>query len=169
MGLQFHPVANPATTLTSDNASPRAHKRIQHDVTDPAAVFNGSLHQRHRFGRWVERNGSGLVKTPDVALVPVTAPVVLVPFPPAVEDRLVLALVIGSAQGEGTLGPDDELGPVTSSVDEGPLLGVQFRAGHEDVYRAVGVGQHVLAGYEQKVVKAVPQSIVLDRSSSTGI
>ena len=75
----------------------------------------------------------------------------------------------GSAQGEGTLGPDDELGPVTSSVDEGPLLGVQFRAGHEDVYLAVGVGQHVLAGYEQKVVKAVPQSIVLDRSSSTGI
>ena len=46
-----------------------------------------------------------LVDEPDVALVPGAAPVVIVPCRPAVEDRLILALVVGAAEGEGVSSP----------------------------------------------------------------
>ena len=45
---------------------------------------------------------------------------------------------------------------VPPGVDESPLQSMEFRAGHEDVYRAVGVGQDVPAGCQQEFVEAFP-------------
>ena len=58
---------------------------------------------------------AGLVDEPHVALVPGAAPEMFVAFLPAVEDRLVLTLVVGAAQGEGVLGPDDEGRPMAAA------------------------------------------------------
>jgi len=49
-----------------------------------------------------------LFDVPDVALIAVAAPVALRTLGPTVEDGLVLALVVGAAQRESVLRPDDE-------------------------------------------------------------
>ena len=67
-----------------------------------------------------------LIDEPDIALVPGAAPEMIVAFLPAVEDRLVLALVVGAAQGEGILRPDDEGRPMAAGLLEGLLQCMQF-------------------------------------------
>jgi hypothetical protein len=62
---------------------------------------------------------AGLVDEPHVALIARPAPVVLAAVLPAIEDRFVLALVIGTAQCEGILGPDDEGRPFAAGGGEG--------------------------------------------------
>jgi hypothetical protein len=67
------------------------------------------------------------VDEPDVALVAVTAPVMVSPFLPAIEDRFILPLIIRAAQCETVLGPDDEGRPVSARLGEGGLERVQLR------------------------------------------
>ena len=61
------------------------------------------LHRRMRLGLRRSRD------LPDVALVAVAAPVVLGALAPAEPDRLVLPLVVGAAQDEAVLLPDDRV------------------------------------------------------------
>ena len=56
----------------------------------------------------------GPLNVPDIALVPIAAPVAFHALRPAIEDRLVLALVIGAAEGEAVLRPDDEGRPMAA-------------------------------------------------------
>jgi len=52
-------------------------------------------------GRW-------FIYLPDIALVAVPAPVMADSLLPAIEDGLVLALIIRTSDGKGILGPDDK-------------------------------------------------------------
>ena len=67
-----------------------------------------------------------LLDVPHITLVACTAPVVLSTVFPAVEDGLVLALVIRAAHGEGVLGPDDEGGPLAPCGAKRCLQGIEF-------------------------------------------
>ena len=62
-----------------------------------------------------------------VALIARTAPVVVSAFLPAVEDRLILPLVVGAAEREGILGPDHEGGPFAPGLAKRPLQRVELR------------------------------------------
>ena len=56
----------------------------------------------------------GFLDLPHIALIAGAAPVVIGAIAPAIENRLVLTLVIGASQGEGILGPDDEGRPLAA-------------------------------------------------------
>ena len=58
----------------------------------------------------------GLVHEPDIALIPRTAPEMLMAVFPAIQDRLVLALIISTAQREGVFRPDDEGRPFAARL-----------------------------------------------------
>jgi hypothetical protein len=66
----------------------------------------------------MERSVGRSVDLPHVVLVSVAAPVVACPFPPTEPDRFVCPLVVGTAQDEAILAPDDRVGPVTSFLGE---------------------------------------------------
>ena len=63
---------------------------------------------------------------PHVTLIAGTAPEMVRALAPSVQDRFVLPLVIGPAQREMVLGPNDECGPVPTGVGEGLVQRVQF-------------------------------------------
>jgi hypothetical protein len=67
-----------------------------------------------------------LVEEPDIALVARAAPVVIGAVFSAVQDRFVLALIVGAAQGEGVLGPDDEGRPFAAGLAECFLWRIQL-------------------------------------------
>ncbi len=67
-----------------------------------------------------------LIDPPDVALIPIAAPVASLSFGPLVRNRFVVALVIRPAQGKRVLGLDDERRPVTSCQAARRLPGIQF-------------------------------------------
>jgi hypothetical protein len=68
-----------------------------------------------------------LVEEPHVALISGSAPVVIVTFAPAIENRFVLPLVIGAAEGEGVLRPDYEGAPLPAGRSERRLQRVELR------------------------------------------
>jgi hypothetical protein len=49
-----------------------------------------------------------LVKEPDIALVSGAAPIVVAAVLPAIQDSLILTLIVSAAQREGVLRPDHE-------------------------------------------------------------
>ena len=104
-----------------------------------------------------------LIDEPDIALIPGAAPVVVAPFLPAVEDGLVLPLVVGPAEGERVLGPHDERGPLAARGREGPLQRVQLGAAHADVAGALGDRQDVDASVVEERLEASAQVVVQDR------
>ena len=81
--------------LAGDQRRARAAERVEHDVRALARVPDRPLDQRHGLHRGMQIVARRLVDEPDVALVPRAAPVMIVAVAPAVEDRLVLALVVG--------------------------------------------------------------------------
>jgi len=104
-----------------------------------------------------------LIEEPDVALIPGAAPVVVAPFLPAVQDRLVLALVVGTAEGEGALRPDYERRLLPARCGERPLQRVQLRAAHAEVAGALGDREDVGAGVVQERLEAAAEIVVEDR------
>ena len=91
-----------------------------------------------------------LVEEPDIALIPRAAPVVVVPLLPAVEDRLVLALIVGAAEREGVSWPRSRTSTTCRRRPECALQRVQLRAAHADVARALGDREDVGAGVVQE-------------------
>jgi len=111
-----------------------------------AAVLNRSFNQDQRLHGWMQRTGRRLIHQPDISLVAVPAPVMTDSFSPTIEDGLILSLVVGTADGEGVLGPDDKGGPVAAHSNKGFLQRCVVRIRHADVNRAVGKLQHIFAG-----------------------
>src|SRR5688572_23164232 len=85
----------------------------------------------------------GPVNLPDVTLVAVAAPEVLRTFSPAKPKGFVLPLVIGAAQHEAVLGPDDRRAPMRSGVIKDARDRRPFLAGHGNVEGAINAGQQV--------------------------
>jgi hypothetical protein len=67
------------------------------------------------------------VSEPHISLIADSAPVVLGALPPAIENGLVLPLIIGSAECKVILRLDHEGRPVTAGFHEGLVKRVQFR------------------------------------------
>ena len=113
--LQFDEARLAAGLLARDQCRARSAERIEHGVAALAAVPDGALHQLDRLHRRVQVVDVRLLDEPHVALVAGAAPKVIRAFLPAVEDRFVLALVVGSPHRESVLRPDDESGPVPAA------------------------------------------------------
>ena len=103
-----------------------------------------------------------LVEEPDIALVTGSAPVVVITLLPAVENGFVLALVIGTSESEGVLGPDQEGRPLTARFPESALQGIELRRRHADIHRTLANTQHVSHGSGQETVELRAQIVVLD-------
>src|SRR3954466_2455226 len=91
---------------------------------------------------------------PQIALVACAAPVMFRPLAPAIEDGLVLAVVVGSSQRQMALGPNDKGRPVTSCVGEGLLERMEFGGGHADVHSSIGHVKHIPAGMAEERLKS---------------
>src|SRR5205823_3475381 len=103
-----------------------------------------------------------------VALIASAAPVVFAAFMPSIKDGLELPLVIGAAQRERVLSPDEKRGPVSAGFRKGTVESVQLRRGHADVERARGVCEHVPAGGLEEMAKAVSQIVIGDGYAEAG-
>ncbi len=119
--------------LARDDRRARATERVQNRVLALAAVPKRALDQLDRLHRRVLQVRHGPLDRPDVSLVPIAAPEVVVAFPPAVQDRLVLPLVIRPAKREVVLRPDHEGGPVAARVGERLVQRMQLRRGDRRV------------------------------------
>ena len=146
-----------------DQGRARAAERVEHDVPALARVADRPLDQRHRLHGRVQVVPDRLVEEPDIALVPGAAPVVVAALLPAVQDRLVLALVVGAAEGEGVLGPDDERRPLAAGGCERLLQRVQLGRAHAQVHGALGDAEDVDAGVVQERLEAGAEIVVQDR------
>ena len=104
----------------------RPAKGIQHHIARSTRIADGPFHQFHRLHGRVQIILLRLLDLPDVALVTITAPVAIGTLGPAVENWLVLTLIVGTPQGESVLGPDDEGGPVATGGTECCLQTVEF-------------------------------------------
>src|SRR5690348_1233539 len=102
----------------------------------------------------------GLIDKPDVALIAGAAPVMVGALFPAVEDRLVLALVVGTAEREGVLGPDDKRGPLAARLLERLLQPVELRRRHADVDGALGQRQKIDAGIVEQRAEVLAERVV---------
>ncbi len=100
------------------------------------------------------------VEEPHIPLVPGAAPEVVGSFRPAIEDGLILALVVGPAESESILRPDDEGGPFAAGLSEGLLQRIQFAGGHADVAGALGDCKQVGEGCQQKSKKVAAQVVI---------
>ena len=94
MGIELDQSRAPTRALRCNHGGAGAAERIQDNVTGPGGVADGAVHQGHRLHRRMQLVTAGLVEKPDVALVPGPAPEVVGAVLPAVEDGLVLALVL---------------------------------------------------------------------------
>ncbi len=124
--------------LACDQGRPGSAEGIEHNVPALARVPDRPLDQGNGLHGRMQVVTDRLVEKPHIALVAGTAPVVVGAFLPAVEDRLLLALVVGPAEREGVLRPDDERRPLAARGRERPLQGVQLRAAHAHVHGALG-------------------------------
>jgi hypothetical protein len=116
-----------AGALAGDQAGARAAEGVKHYVPAFRGIAQRPFDQFHRLHGGMEIIFDRLVDEPDVALVAVAAPIMVSPFLPAIEDRLILALIVRAAQCETVLGPDDESRPMSARLGEGGLERVQFR------------------------------------------
>src|SRR4051812_5683850 len=96
-----------------------------------------------RLHRRMEGTPRWSVDSPDVALVPVAAPVVLDPCWPAVPQHFILPLVVCSAQRESLLAPQQRVAPVATEVGEDAADRGPLPRGHADIARTVGMLQHL--------------------------
>jgi crotonobetainyl-CoA:carnitine CoA-transferase CaiB-like acyl-CoA transferase len=100
---------------------------IERQVARLAAVAHCTLHQFHRLHRRVQVVLVRLLDLPYITLVARTAPVVVATVLPPVQDRLVLALVVGTTHGERVLGPDHERRPLATGGAKRRLQRVELR------------------------------------------
>jgi hypothetical protein len=93
-----------------------ARKRV--DVAGLAAIEESTPHQLHRLHGGMQIVDLGLVHIPDIALISCATPVVSAAFAPTVQERLVLALIVGTAKRKSILAPNAECGPMPTSLGE---------------------------------------------------
>ena len=110
--------------LAGDQRSARTAERVEHDITAFRRIADRPFHQCHRLHRRVQIVLAGLVDEPDVALIPRSAPEMIRAFLPAIEDRLVLPLLIRATEREGVLGPDHKGRPMATGRLESGLQGM---------------------------------------------
>ena len=84
------------------------------------------LDERHRLHCRVQIVLVQLVEEPDVALVPRAAPVVIRAVFPAVQNRLVLPLIIRATERECVLRPDHERRPLAAGIAKRFLQSVEL-------------------------------------------
>ncbi len=107
-----------------------------------------------------------LVEKPDISLIAVAAPVVVGTLFPAIEDRLVVALVIGPPKREGVLRLDYEGRPLATGLAEGLLQRVELQRRHADVDRALGDAQNIDESVDEQSAESIAERIVLDACRS---
>ena len=91
------------------------------------------------------------------------ASVVLATLAPAIEDRLELALVVSSAEGEGVLRPDDEGRPFpTGGAKRGPQP-IQLGRRHRDIDRTLGHREYLFTRGSQEAFEVAAEVVVQDR------
>src|SRR3546814_13592894 len=87
------------------------------------------------------------------------SPVAVLTFGPTIQDGLVLALVVGAAERECVLGPDDEGGPLATGGAESLLPRVQFAGRHGDVGGACTALQHRRQCRQKEIVETIAQVV----------
>ena len=97
---------------------------------------------------------------PNVGLVSVTTPIVSLVAHPAVEDRLILSLIIGPAQGKGILGPNDKGGPFAAGFHKCRIKSVQFGRTHANVSGTLAIHQHIGAGIIKELLEIFAKVII---------
>jgi hypothetical protein len=105
-----------------------------------------------------------LLDCPHIALVAVAAPMARRALGPSVQDRLVLALVVGTAQREGILRPDDEGRPFATGGAERGLQHIEFAGRHRHVDATAAMCHRGRQRRQQEVVEAIAQVVVQDRA-----
>ena len=108
----------PSRSFCRNEGRTRAAQRIQRDIAAFGRVADGPLDEACRLHSRVQVVPGRLVEKPDVALVAGTTPVVIDADLPAILDRLVLSLIIGTPEREGILGPDHEGRPFAAGLAE---------------------------------------------------
>ena len=98
----------PARPLTRKHRRSRSSKRIEDYIPTLAAIPNRALHNFDGLLRGMQLIAEGLVDEPNITFIPGAAPVMSGSFPPAVEDRFILPLVIRPAKRECLLRPDEK-------------------------------------------------------------
>ena len=84
------------------------------------------------------------------ALVAPALPLPLAPFWPAVPDRLVLPLIVGAAQREAVLGPDDRVRPVGAGLGQDAADDRPLSRTHADVQAPAALAVRLAAQARQK-------------------
>ncbi len=80
--------------LAGDDCGPAARERIKDRIPALAVAPDRPFDQIHRLYGWVILATGGPLNEPHVALVPRTTPAVFGPLAPAIQNRLILTLVI---------------------------------------------------------------------------
>lgn len=114
LGIEFHQERRSTLLFCCDQSRAGSAERIEHHVTRLAGIANGTFHQFDRFHGRVQIVLVWLFDLPHIALITVSAPVMLASLGPAVKEMLVLALVVRTPHGEGVLGPDNESRPLAT-------------------------------------------------------
>lgn len=83
-------------------------ERIEHHVFHLAAVSHGTLNHFDRLRGRMQIVLLGLLDLPDVALIAGVTPVIIGTIAPALQDGLVLALIVRATKSEYVLGPTNE-------------------------------------------------------------
>src|ERR1017187_4821063 len=131
--LQFDQPCLAPGLLARDQRRAGPAEDIKHRIPALAAVAHGALHQLDRLHRRVQIVDVGLLDEPHVALVAGAAPEVVRALTPAVEDRLVLPLVVRPPHRERVLRPDYGRAPVAARLAEDALQSGDLRGRHADI------------------------------------
>src|SRR3954470_20168661 len=103
-----------------------------------------------------------LGKEPHITLIARSAPEPIGSFPPPVEDRLILPLIIGTPQGEMMFRPNQERRIMSAGPRERAVQAMQLGGGHKHVDRTRRRGQNVAAYLEQKTLEFATKIIILN-------
>src|SRR6266404_9130159 len=104
------------------------------------------------------------VQAPHIALISCATPVVSAALPPTIQNRLVLALIIGSAQGKRVFVPDHKSGPMAPRLSERLVQRVELRRRHADVDGTASHRKQIDACVIQELFKPWAQIVVSDRT-----
>ena len=114
----------------------------------------------------------GLVVVPDGGLLAVGVPAVLAVLKEAVQNRLVLPLIVAAAQHQRVLYPNTYPGQVETCVHERPAETQSFCVRMKNIGRTsfLKMGDHIREGLMKELIKSLPfDGVILDGQPIRGL
>src|SRR5690606_33587219 len=145
--VEFDEAGLGAYVVGGDEGGAGAAEQVEDDAAGGAGVGEHVLHERDGFHGGVLAVRGGLVVGEDGGLGVVAVPVGAAAAEPAfaaggeaVQDRLVLPVVVGAAHDHHVFGPDEVLADEDAGSAEAGFEGDAFEVGVGDVDRGAGAG-----------------------------